>query len=992
MFKSLKLKSKLLLSFFIITCISTIATTVFSIYYFSGKIKVEALENMRKNMQVAELIYENKLSLIHDTANKLAQDGTFQILVGFLTVGDKIPKYLNEYAQQNHIHNIVAVNKERTLIGHVDLEKTNIDHQNIDYSHHPLINYALTQNQSMVTTERINDQFIAITAVSPIFKSSKKNNRRSQKAPEVMGAVLLRYYLNYSDDLIIQIESLLGLTAAVYYDGVAINSIHSTNQNNAVAVINPKIYEKLMHTISQFEQSDIEEGSQLAEYKTLFGLDDKAVAVLGISVSADKYVDTYSEAVSTLSFIMLLCIIVASILGFLLARSILIPIEQLLNGVKRVTSGDLSHKIDVDLKDELGVLASSFNGMAKQLNELFNTLEQRIEDATKKLQNTLAHMTAIIDNMADGLLVTDLEGKIIRVNPALHAMFPEKKNKIGKTCDTVFNTEISTLVHQAQTGGGEIFSAEINLINERISKAVGTAIIQKDALSDEGDNKYIGTKCIGSVILMRDITREKEIDLMLTNTVNTLTLVGTALSAEKDFSRLLEMVVEEACRLTNADAGTLYILEDEHLRFEIIHNKSLGIHMGGYSGEAIHDALQPIHIDEQRIVADCARSKETLHNNHYNRVYKEIMYQIFAGYQVKEVLVIPMLDRMKNTVGVLQLINPLDHKTQLVKPFENNQIEIVYSLASQAAVAIENTRNIQKIQDKTIAFERFVPTEFLRHLDKTEVEDIQLGDASHESMSVLFADIRSFTTLSETMSPEENFLFLNDYLKFIGPNITNNRGFIDKYIGDAIMALFPDITNTSADDAVYAAVGMQTSLQDFNAHRIAQGKNAISIGIGVHTGPLTLGTIGFESRMESTVIGDTVNLASRIEGLTKMYGISLGITSTTLADFTNPEQFLVREIDTVQVKGKEEPITVYEVFNADAEDILSLKLESLDKYNKALDVYKSQKWEEAFQLFSELVSVMPEDKATWVYLQRCENFKNNPPDLTWQGVTRLDSK
>ncbi|MDD2815551.1 MAG: adenylate/guanylate cyclase domain-containing protein [Thiotrichaceae bacterium] len=995
MFKNLRLKSKLLVSFFIITCISSIATTVFSIFFFSAKIEAEAVGNMKKNIQVAELIYQNKLNELSSSVNTIAGDATLQLLVSF-NLKNKIEQFLNSSLQHEPSHHIIVLDAHKQVLGEASTGIFSLLKGKEDFSNNMLVRQALAQNASVASTEQIttdsNHHLLAITAASPIFKSkaiksvhNTENMDNENISPEVVGVVITRYILNTDTELTEGIHRLLGVRTLIYQDGKPI----TFRDNTDAPEIKSESYEKLMHTVSQLEEVNIRVGGQLAQYKTLYDIDKKAVGVLSVSVPADKYVDTTDQAVLNLLGIMLACILVASILGYLLAQSILVPIDKLLDGVRRVTSGDLSYEIIMDLKDELGMLARSFNSMAKQLQELFNTLEQRVQNATRNLQNTLAHMTAIIDNMADGLLVSDTRGKIIRFNPALLAMFPEHRDALSKTESDIFSPALGELEAQVKNSIGTIYDAELQLSNNNIGKAVATAIILKDAVSEE-DSQYLGSRCIGTVILIRDITREKEIDQMLKNTVDTLTRVGIALSSENNVQKLLDLFVSEARNVSHADGATLYIVNNNALKFEIVQNKSLNLFLGG--NYPFEEEMPDIPLDSDRFAARCAQSKQMLRD----KTVRIVEYRpdcLFNHYEVHEALAIPMLDRSKNLLGVLQLINPLDPKTSEYSTFNNYQIEILSSLASQAAVAIENVRNHEKIERKNEAFKRFVPTEFIRHLGKTEVEDIRLGDASHESMSVLFSDIRSFTTIAESMSPEETFIFLNDYLRLIGPNITQNRGFIDKYIGDAIMALFPgNHLSSSADDAVAAAVGMMQKLQEFNLSPNRIIDHPISIGVGIHTGALTLGTIGFESRMESTVIGDTVNLASRVESLTKMYGITIGITSKTLQQLTHPEQFLVREVDTVQVKGKEEAITVYEVFNADVEPIRDIKLRSLNSYHEALSLYKTAHWDAAMMIFNELSQQAPQDKLLSTYLQRCSIYKASPPEENWRGITRLDEK
>jgi class 3 adenylate cyclase len=177
----------------------------------------------------------------------------------------------------------------------------------------------------------------------------------------------------------------------------------------------------------------------------------------------------------------------------------------------------------------------------------------------------------------------------------------------------------------------------------------------------------------------------------------------------------------------------------------------------------------------------------------------------------------------------------------------------------------------------------------------------------------MFTDIRAFTSLSEKMTPQENFKFINTYLSRMEPIINQFQGIIDKYIGDAIMALFPN----SADDAVQAAIAMLKQLVKYNQGRRNAGYKPIQIGIGIHTGRLMLGTVGGQNRMDSTVISDAVNLASRVEGLTKTYGIPLLITEQTKSRLTDVSQYQIRCLDHVTVKGKMETVTVYEVFDAE---------------------------------------------------------------------------
>ncbi|MBW6460365.1 MAG: adenylate/guanylate cyclase domain-containing protein, partial [Bacteroidales bacterium] len=196
---------------------------------------------------------------------------------------------------------------------------------------------------------------------------------------------------------------------------------------------------------------------------------------------------------------------------------------------------------------------------------------------------------------------------------------------------------------------------------------------------------------------------------------------------------------------------------------------------------------------------------------------------------------------------------------------------------------------------------RFVPKQFLDFLGKENITEIQLGDQVQKEMTILFSDIRDFTALSETMSPKENFNFINNYLGYMEPVIRNNNGFIDKFMGDSIMALFPD----KSEDAINAAIEMKIKLMEYNEIMSQFGKPSIDAGIGIHTGLLMLGIIGGEGRMDGTVISDAVNLAARLEGLTKIYGSSIIITEDTLIKLSDPSQYHFRFLDIVKVKRSE---------------------------------------------------------------------------------------
>ncbi|MEG4348143.1 AAA family ATPase [Microcoleus sp. LAD1_D3] len=266
------------------------------------------------------------------------------------------------------------------------------------------------------------------------------------------------------------------------------------------------------------------------------------------------------------------------------------------------------------------------------------------------------------------------------------------------------------------------------------------------------------------------------------------------------------------------------------------------------------------------------------------------------------------------------------------------------------------------------AYERFVPNQFLHFLEKPSIVDVELGDQVQLEMSVLFSDIRDFTTLSESMTPEDNFQFINAYLSRMESAIIENHGFIDKYIGDAIMALF----SGNADNAVNASLAMLHQLQVYNQERVNSGYAPIKIGIGINTGNLMLGTVGGQNRMDTTVISDAVNLASRVEGLTKNYGVALLITQQTFNKLANPSNYAMRMIAQVSVKGKVNLSTIYEVFEADIPETKRGKLATKNLFDRGVSLYRQQKFIEATEFFVQCLSFCPSDQVAQIYLDWCE--------------------
>lgn len=270
-------------------------------------------------------------------------------------------------------------------------------------------------------------------------------------------------------------------------------------------------------------------------------------------------------------------------------------------------------------------------------------------------------------------------------------------------------------------------------------------------------------------------------------------------------------------------------------------------------------------------------------------------------------------------------------------------------------------RHRRRAERTATALRRFFPGEYLQLLDRQEIADVALGDQVQRDMTVMFVDIRGFTARSEDMSPAQCFAFVNDLFAAICPLVRAHRGIIDKFLGDGFLALFPG----SADDAMAAALAIQHSVAARNQARV----DDLRVGIGLHTGSLMLGTVGEVERMEATVLSDTVNLAARIESLTKRYGASVVLSEQTLLATTDLAVYGVRSIGEVQVPGKRAKITVYELLDADPEQVRAAKQIGAADFARAVELFRQGIYAEACMHLKRVLHVCPADAAARLYLR-----------------------
>lgn len=279
-------------------------------------------------------------------------------------------------------------------------------------------------------------------------------------------------------------------------------------------------------------------------------------------------------------------------------------------------------------------------------------------------------------------------------------------------------------------------------------------------------------------------------------------------------------------------------------------------------------------------------------------------------------------------------------------------------------------------------FGQYIPPELVEEMSRSEVQFTLRGES--RQLSVLFSDVRGFTSLSEKLDPEELCRLINEILNPITRVIHTNKGTIDKYMGDAVMAFWgaPLTDPEHASHAVQAALSILPALKDVQQDFAQRGWPPIKMGIGINTGHMSVGNMGSEFRMAYTVMGDAVNLGSRLEGLTKQYGVDIIVSESTKK--AAPE-FLYRELDQVRVKGKLELIKIYEPI-APREEVDEACLEELERLEQALDYYRAKRWGKAELLFEGLAENAPGCMPYRIYLERIAHYRKSPPPADWDGV------
>lgn len=634
-------------------------------------------------------------------------------------------------------------------------------------------------------------------------------------------------------------------------------------------------------------------------------------------------------------------------------------------------------KLQADTNKNLGMIISSGKRLSALVNDILDF--SKLKNKELSIQEKPLDIRALTDVVIN-LSIPLLKGKSIELINEIPKNIPNAKGDENRVQQILHNI-IGNSIKFTETGSIKINAIENDGFLEisitdtgiGIAKEKQEDIFKSFEQADASTERIYGGTGIGLSITRQlvelhggKIWVESE---QGKGSTFSFSLPVTTEKAVFEKKEIKQAIIEEGSKSEikpSVNGTKVLVVDDEPVNIQVLTNQ---LSLQNYSVIQAYNGQEALDYIEKNEIPDI--------------VLLDVMMPRMSGYEVCE----KIREQFASANLPVIMLTAKDRVVDIVEGFTNgaNDYLIKPFHKDELLMRIKTHLSLAKIN---ASYSRFFPTEFLKQLGQENVLDIKLGDHKQKTMSVLFSDIRSFTSLSESMTSEDNFNFINSYLKRIGPKVRKYNGFIDKYIGDAIMALYPD----SPENALDSAIEMLDELYLYNKHRETQGFQKISIGLGIHTGNLTLGIVGEHNRLEGTVISDAVNLASRLEGLTKKYSASIVISEDTLELLENKEKYAYRKVDTVKVKGKSKPISVIEILNGNSKRIIDLKLSTRPNFEKGIELYQTKEFYESIGFFKKVLEKDPKDKATSLYIERARYYDQHGVPPEWEGVEALDSK
>ena len=433
--------------------------------------------------------------------------------------------------------------------------------------------------------------------------------------------------------------------------------------------------------------------------------------------------------------------------------------------------------------------------------------------------------------------------------------------------------------------------------------------------------------------------------------------------------KITEDIIQEETTIIqgeNNEPVKILVVDDEPVNQQVLKN-----HLSG-KNYAITQALNGM---------DALNAIESTPD--FNLVLLDIMMPGMSGYEVCE----KIREKYLPSELPIIMITAKDQLQDLVQGFStgaNDYLSKPFS-KEEFLARLQTQLDLNRIFSVS---DKFIPNEFLRSIGREKITEVTLGDYASKEVSILFTDIRDFTSLSETMSPEDNYKFINAFNARMGPIIRENKGFILQYLGDSIMAVFMN----SPEDALIAAIGIQKNIGEFNIQRTGKGREPIKVGVGIHTGPLVMGITGDSNRMNATTIADTVNIGARLESLNKFYHTGILISETSFDQLEDEAKYHTRFLGEVVVKGKTRPVKIHECFDGDPKTRFEKKLMSQESFNQGIKKYFQKEFHDASIFFQKVLKIDKDDYTAKLFLTKSSHFIINGIPDDWAGIEKLEDK
>lgn len=464
--------------------------------------------------------------------------------------------------------------------------------------------------------------------------------------------------------------------------------------------------------------------------------------------------------------------------------------------------------------------------------------------------------------------------------------------------------------------------------------------------------------------------------LNLYQEVNLIFNFSEKLAQTIDAASIASIALNETSHVINAEFGVVLLWDEARKRMQVVASKGDLFFPEEKVNENLSLLMSFAGNGQSEIVSDLSQLIEA------GMVTDDLGSLIYSSLKVKHrimgAIILAGKEKGKYSAADLKLLTTLALQS-------SSAIESALLYEKNIREAIEREEAMRRIYEVT---GKFVPIEFIASLGHEFITDVHLGDQVEKIVTVLFSDIRDYTTLSEQMTPEENFRFICSFNERMGPLIRKHRGFINQYLGDAIMAIFP----YHAGDALAAAIEMQHAVLEFNGQRLMDNQLPIEIGVGMHSGPLIMGITGDKDRLDATTISDTVNAASRIESLTKYFKANILISDATLSLINGDQQFPIRPLGPVQVKGKKDPLGIHECFGGNTPEEIEKKSATVELFREAITQYLNKAFTKAFIAFQTILEENPDDHTAKYFLGKTAGFITKGVPENWIGVEEMISK